>query len=86
MAGNPPAPPFAVAGEWGYSPLRCQQGEFANSEHIIGPVGYLLDSGYPYRLWFPFDLGAGVKNPVQRNRLDSYRLLHEAEEELAAAF
>src|ERR1035441_5371051 len=51
----------------------------------MSEVGYLLDSGCHNRLWFRFRLGLGVKNPVQRNRLYGYGLLHEAEEELAAA-
>ena len=49
-------------------------------------MGYLLDSGSPYRSWFPFGLGTGVENPVQGNRLDCHCLLHETEEELTAAF
>ena len=49
-------------------------------------VGYLLDSGSPYRLWFRFGFGSGVNNPIQGNGLDCYGLLHEAEEELVAAF
>jgi hypothetical protein len=48
-------------------------------------VGYLLDSSSPYRLWFGFGFGSGVKNPIQGNRFDGYGLLQEAEEELAAA-
>ena len=43
------------------------------------PVGYLLDSGSPYRLWFRFGFGSGVNNPIQGNGLDCYGLLHEAE-------
>jgi len=42
-------------------------------------VGYLLDSGSPYRLWFRFGFGSGVNNPIQGNGLDCYGLLHEAE-------
>ena len=57
----------------------------------VGPLnfgggGYLLHSPSPYRLWFRFDLGSGVKDPIQGNGLDCQRLLHQAEEELAAAF
>jgi len=40
----------------------------------------------PYRLWFRVGFNSGVKDPSQGNRLDYQRLLHEAEEELAAAF
>ena len=49
-------------------------------------VGYLLYSGSPYRLWFGFGLGCGVKNQVQGNGLHCDRLLREAEKQLAAAF
>ncbi|PYT28703.1 MAG: hypothetical protein DMG57_13770, partial [Acidobacteria bacterium] len=42
--------------------------------------GYLLDSGSPYRLWFLFRPGFGVKNPIQGNGLDCHSLLHEPEE------
>jgi len=48
--------------------------------------GYLLDSPNPYRLWFRTGLDSGVKDPRQGNGLDDQRLLHEAEEELAATF
>jgi len=48
--------------------------------------GYLLHSPNPYRLWFRVGFNSGVKDPSQGNRLDYQRLLHEAEEELAAAF
>jgi hypothetical protein len=48
--------------------------------------GYLLHSPSPYRLWFRFNLNSGMKDPFQGNGLDYQRLLHEAEEELAAAF
>ena len=48
--------------------------------------GYLLDSPSPYRLWFRFDLRSGVKDSIQANGLDCQRLLHEAKEELTAAF
>ena len=48
--------------------------------------GYLLDSPSPYRLWFQFDLRSGVKDSIQWNGLDCQRLLHEAKEELTAAF
>jgi hypothetical protein len=37
-------------------------------------------------LWFRSRLGSGVKNPMQGDGLNRYGLLHEAEEELAAAF
>ena len=47
--------------------------------------GYLLDSGNPYRLRFHFRLGIGMQNVVQRYRLNRNGLLHETEEELAAA-
>ena len=47
--------------------------------------GYLLDSGSPYRLWFLFRPGFGVKNPIQGDGLDRHGLLHEPEEKLAAA-
>lgn len=47
--------------------------------------GYLLHSPDPYRLWFGLDLSFGVKNLIHGTRLDGQRLLHEAEEELAAA-
>ena len=48
--------------------------------------GYLLHSPHPYRLWFRVGFNSGVKDPSQGNGLDCQRLLHEAEEELAAAF
>jgi hypothetical protein len=44
---------------------------------------YLLHSPSPYRLWF--DLGAGVKNLIDGNRLDCQGLLYKAEEEFATA-
>ena len=47
--------------------------------------GYLLHSPNPYRLWFRVGFNSRVKDPSQGNRLDYQRLLHEAEEELAAA-
>jgi hypothetical protein len=50
----------------------------------MGEDGYLLDSPSPNRLWFWFT--SGVKDPIQRDGLDCQRLLHEAKEELAAAF
>ena len=52
----------------------------------ISVDGYLLDSPSPYRLWFRFDLPSGVKDSIQGNGLDCQGLLHEAKEELAAAF
>src|SRR5258708_38329938 len=52
---------------------------------IFTEEGHLLHSGNPNRLWFRFRLGFGAKNPIQGNRLDRYRLLYEAEEELATA-
>ena len=52
----------------------------------IATDGYLLDSPSPYRLWFRFDLPSGVKDSIQGNGLDCQGLLHEAKEELAAAF
>src|SRR5713101_4447998 len=48
--------------------------------------GYLLHSPSPYRLWSRVGFNSGVKDPSQGNGLDCQRLLHEAEEELAAAF
>jgi hypothetical protein len=48
--------------------------------------GYLLDSGSLYSLWFRFRLGSGVKNMIQGYWFDRDGLLHETEEELAAAF
>ena|SRR5206468_2715188 len=58
----------------------------ANTPRLITLVGYLLDSPSPYRLWFRFDLPSGVKDSIQGNGLDCQGLLHEAKEELAAAF
>ena len=57
-----------------------------NSRPKIKQDGYLLDSPSPYRLWFQFDLRSGVKDSIQWNGLDCQRLLHEAKEELTAAF
>jgi hypothetical protein len=57
-----------------------------NAGEIIPRGGYLLHSGSPYRLWFRFGLGSGVKNPIEGNWFDRYSLLHEAKEDLAAAF
>ena len=51
----------------------------------IAGDGYLLDSGDPYRLRFHSRLGIGMKNVVKRYRLKRNCLLHETEEELAAA-
>ncbi len=48
--------------------------------------GYLLHSPSPYRLWFRVGLDSGVKDLSQGNGFDCQRLLHEAEEELAATF
>jgi hypothetical protein len=36
-------------------------------------------------LWFRFGLFARAKDPIEGNWLDCYRLLREAEKELAAA-
>jgi len=43
-------------------------------------MGYLPDSGSPYRLWFRFGVGSGVKNPNKGTKLDveslwGYKLL-----------
>ena len=56
------------------------------SQCRISIDGYLLDSGSPYRLWFRFRLGVGVKNALKGYGLDGDGLLHETEEEFAAAF
>src|ERR1035441_1187374 len=47
VAGNPRARPFAVAGEWGYSPLRCQQGECTSSPGTSKHTSDLASSGRP---------------------------------------
>src|SRR5436190_17409065 len=74
--------------------LYCTQRDYAGSKKIalsyesvsLPRDGYLLDSPSPYRLWFRFDLPSGVKDSIQGNGLDCQGLLHEAKEELAAAF
>ncbi len=59
---------------------------FPNKPFDINVDGYLLHSPSPYRLWSRVGFNSGVKDPSQGNGLDCQRLLHEAEEELAAAF
>ena len=67
--------------------IRAEQVAFNWSSWVImSGDGYLLDSPNPYRLWFRTGLDSGVKDPRQGNGLDDQRLLHEAEEELAATF
>jgi hypothetical protein len=46
--------------------------------------GYLLQSPSRHRLWCQFDLNSGRNNPFPTKRADT--LLHDAEQELAAAF
>src|SRR5712691_3011524 len=81
-----PAPGAGIRGSRELSVLTAQSVGCRTYPRIFQEVGYLLDSGSPYRLWFRFGFGAGVNNPIQGNGLDCYGLLHETEEELAAAF
>src|ERR1035437_4786140 len=49
-------------------------------------MGICFTHQTPTRLWFRVGFNSGVKDPSQGNGLDYQPLLHEAEEELAAAF
>src|SRR6266496_4431936 len=71
-----------------YEAAQPEMLHLGGSYSRLGMVGdgYLLHSPSPYRLWFRVGFDSGVKDPSQGNGLDCQRLLHEAEEECAAAF
>ncbi len=65
--------------------IQLGLGRIPGLERHIRETGYVLDSGWPYRLWFSFiPLTGPMNNRVIRCGFDRHSLLHQAEEELAA--